>query len=498
MSPAIPIAALAERLVVFGLVLCLSLGVLAACARPPAPTEAAAPLGAIDLAPRCLEVPGLPPLAKEDAPGRLPVLARRVSLPDETTAWLDDAPSSFVRIAVSVPWPREEADDAAIAGLLLSEGWTARDPKVFRDRAARRGAKVRVDTLRDRLWLSIAAPPEDPAAIARLLGELLAFAPMDEAIFAGVRRRARLARLAVSGLPAALARDRLDRLLAGPDAEDPKPAREGEALRATLRARFLENTDRRLFFQGLDADRAAALAAGLPGPRGAATHPDGPVASAARAGDETSAPEPGDVLVVDRSGAPQVEILIAIPNAPSFAEDAALLEALASAVGGNVGGRLFADLRERRGLVYTIDAAQDPEGLFVVTTRARAPRVPAVVAGVEAHLRALVDVPFLPCEAATLAQRMRGEALLEGADAEARYEALRAGLAEPRRIAGDAVTARALPAIDPEALATVARRHLAATPIVILVGDRDAVAHAFEEVAPERRLRGIDAEGRID
>lgn len=477
--------------------------VLAACARPPAPGERAAPLETIDLAPRCLEVPDLPPLSNDDPSTGPRPLARRFTFPDGPSIWLDDAPAApLARIAIAVPWPREEADDAAIAGLLLSEGWTARDPAGFRGRAARRGARIRVDTEGDHLWLSLSAPATEATRLTELLDELLALAPIEDETFEGLRRRARLARLATSGLPSAVARDRLDRLLLGDRAsKGPKPARANAALVETLRTRLLEDTERQMLVQGLDASRLASLSEpirdrlGSTAGRSAANAPVAPVAP-----DGSARPErdPDEVLVVDRSGAPQVEILVAIPNAPGHPEDEPLLEVLASAVGGNVGGRLFADLRERRGLVYTIDATQDPEGLFVVTTRARASRVPAVIAGVEAHLRALVDVPFLACEVTRLAQRMHGEALLEGADAESRYASLRARLAGGQGVDEHAVGADPPPGFDSARLSAVARRHLSQAPIVLVVGDRDAIERAFAAVAPERRLREIDAEGRID
>ncbi|MCR9094415.1 MAG: insulinase family protein [bacterium] len=468
--------------------------------RPPTPVEPTAPIVDIDLAPRCLEIADLPTLSR-DLGERVPTeLAAHMPSPEGDAAiWVDaDTASPFARIAIGVPWPRVEADDAAIAGLLLSEGWTARDPEGFRARAARRGAQVRVDTTGDRLWLAASAPTTEAAVLTDLLDEVVAFASVDEETFAHARRRARLARLAAAALPATVARDRLDRLRSDPAKGAAKPPRDRAALRATLRTRFVEALDRTLVFQGFAKDRVAALGEWTRARAGSAPDRADPAERVARESEGALDLAPTDVLVVGRRGAPQVEILLAIPNAPGGRDDAPLLEVLASAVGGNVGGRLFADLRERQGLVYTIDAAQDPDGLFFVTTRARAPRVPAVVAGVEAHLRALVDVPFLDCEVATLAQRMRGEDLLERADADARYAALRTWLSHRRRPAGVELPAHPIGSITSEALRAVAHRHLNEAPIVVLVGDADAIERAFETVAPERRLRTIDDEGRID
>ena len=476
------------------------LSLFVACARPPTPIDPIAPILAIDLAPRCLEVEDLPPLSEGVRANEPAVLAERMTPPGGDTAlWIDtDAASPFARVAIGVPWPRVEADDAAIAGLLLSEGWTARDPEGFRARAARHGAQVRVDTTGDRLWLAASAPTTEAAVLTDLLDEVVAFASVDEEAFAHARRRARLARLAVAALPATVARDRLDRLRNDPAKGAAKPPRDRAALLATLRTRFVEAPDRTLVFQGFAKDRVAALGEWTRARAAPAPDRADPAERVARESEGALDLAPTDVLVVDRRGAPQVEILLAIPNAAGWRDDAPLLEALASVVGGNVGGRLFADLRERQGLVYTIDAAQDPDGLFVVSTRARAPRVPAVVTGVEAHLRALVEVPFLDCEAATLAQRMRGEDLLERADADARYAALRARLSRRRGAAGADLSAHPIESITSEALRAVARRHLNEAPIVVLVGDADAIDRAFEIVAPERRLRAIDDEGRID
>jgi len=200
-------------------------------------------------------------------------------------------------------------------------------------------------------------------------------------------------------------------------------------------------------------------------------------------------------------------VLVALPNAaPNEAEDrddTTALELLASAVGGNVGGRLFADLRERRGLVYTIDARQDARHVFAVTTRARAERVPAVIAGVEAHLHALAEVPFLPCEVQIWRQRLLGELALRSADPAAMQAELRRASSTRDAVAADAlpdVSAEraAILSLDGATLQDVARRHLTTAPVIVLVGDRSQLEAVFEAVAPERRLLGIDERGRID
>ena len=199
------------------------------------------------------------------------------------------------------------------------------------------------------------------------------------------------------------------------------------------------------------------------------------------------------ITIVDRPDAPQVEILVGWPTVAPDDPAFPTLEAWASLLGGNVGGRLFRDLRERQGLAYIIDAEQSLEGRFVVSTRARHERVVALVRGIEAHLDALTSVPLEPCEVSMLAERMAGEAALLADDPAAwmaRSRADVAALGRPRDIA-DPLTG-GTPALRAR-LESVADAHLRGAPTVVLVGDADWLRRDLAAAAPNRPIHVVEA-----
>jgi len=201
---------------------------------------------------------------------------------------------------------------------------------------------------------------------------------------------------------------------------------------------------------------------------------------------------PHGIYIVDRPGSPQAEVLVGMPTVGPRDPDFAALEVLASLLGGNVGGRLFRDLRERHGLAYIIDAEQSVDARFVVTTRARHERIAALVAGIEAHLRALVEVPLAACEVEMLERRMRGEQALVADDPKVRVEHVRADFELRDGPRTPAARVEAYRAAIRGGLEAVARRHLARDPTVVLVGDGAWLQRDLTRAFPGRHIEVLD------
>lgn len=491
----------------------LALLTVLACARTPKSEAVPAPIAPIDWSPRCLAIEGLPDLAAPLEATLPDAILTPIALPRGIEGWAwTGPPSPYVVIAAGFVWPRPARADAEVAATALREALTTEAPAATRAHLAATGAVLRVDVEADRLWLSVAVPHAHADELVPIVAALLDIHDLDDDVFGRTRRRTRLAQLALESAPTAVARARFDRwrgdAVADPKAVTRDPAEHGAMMRTVL----APGRSTRFLLIGPRPEDAPRLRAQLSD--WLASWPDDAAPSQLEAPrDRRGTPteqgtlEPGDVLLVDRPGSPQVEVLVALPTGAPEAgderDDTTALELLASAVGGNVGGRLFADLRERRGLVYTIDAKQDERHVFLVSTRARAERVPALLAGIEAHLRALAEVPFLPCEVEIWQQRLLGERALRAADPAAVQAELRRALsgrgAEPVDTLPDVFGERdAILALDAATLGDVARRHLIAAPVIVLVGDRSQLEAVFETVAPERRLREIDEHGRVD
>lgn len=485
------------------------------CARPETPLPRAFAPTPIDLAPRCLELPMAPPLDLVPAPD---VAARLTG--DARVLTLATPYAPLETAALGWPFARPaSAFDTAFAAAVLAEGALTPDPEAFRRRRDALGGRHAVHVGESRIWLEVAFPSRNRDAALAWLVDARRLAPIDsidgEAL-APLERRARIASLAAAAAPEALADRALARLArpARAEASTPaaprSPAAWREWLEATLaspdvalihtiaspdasdpEAAAFRARARRVL--GAETDGESALGAAT-SPESSAGAPEADEGARERSEEPAGGPiRPGTLHVVDRSGAPQVELRVGAPTVAPDHPDAPALEALASLLGRDVGGRLFRDLRERQGLAYRIDAFQTPDGDFVVSTRARPGNVAALVVGTEAHWRALVEEPLRDCEVEMLRARALGEAALERDDPTEARAALRRQLETLGRPRSSAERARRFAALDRDTLAAAARRHLDRAPFIVLVGDADALVPMLRAALPGRSIRVFDA-----
>jgi hypothetical protein len=408
----------------------------------------------------------------------------------------------FERLLLGLPFAYPVSDfDAALAAAWLQDGALAADPKAMRARLDRLGGGHGVHAEDGWLWIELEALAAHRDEAASTLAawidvEALAADRRDR-----LRRETRLAALAETADATRAAEIAFERL-AGKAAWNPEELPTPEALEDWLRATL--QPDAAVLVHVVDpTDRSAAEALDFatravhalerawpdrPGPRPDEARLRRPVARNALATDA------GVIHVVDRPGSKQAELLVGYATVGLGHPDAPALAQLASLLGRDVGGRLFRDLREHQGLAYRINAFQQPAGRFVVTTRSRPERVARLLVGIEAHLRALVDVPLEDCEVEMLRARAEGETALMASDPDRRLEWLRLDVqtrAWPRSLSAYRAERSEL---DRLALEAAARRHLDAPPIVVLVGDAEDLARRLEQTLPDRPVRVFDAD----
>lgn len=470
---------------------------LAACAgRAPAPAGVAPQ--PIVLAPRCLDEAALPALgtAAAEPAGEHAAAAEPERLANGAF-WLASAggtASGLARLVVGfqAAWSARGPSPWLVADVVAS-GVATRDPDGLVDRRRAFGAGLSVTPGDGWLWLELQFPAAAVDDATAWLAEALDVAAPEREALERVRRRSALLRLAVDASPASVA-SRAFRALHPPVANALRPVAVGDPESATPEAlgAFLEATLRpggALFaYEGPDgADRARAAVASL-STRVAAALDGGdaspPVAAPRRA-------EAGAIHFVDRPGALQVELLVGHPTVGPRDADAVGLSMLASWLGGDVGGRLFRDLRERQGLAYVVGAEQHPEGRFVVSTRTSPDRIVALLAGVEAHLAALQAGPLAECERTAIRRRGLGELDLIAGDAHLRERRRRVEWEVWRRVRGSAER-RAAVREAAERLDGIARAHLAGPPIVVMVGDLARVAPLLRAGLPDRSVVELD------
>ena len=492
----------------------LSLVGASGCGKGVAPYESVE-LAPIELSPRCMQaLEERDPASRNDAPApleqRLEVAEDPVveTLPKGVRLVFQRTPRSALKsLSWGFPLPAGAADassseasvDPSLVAALLQAGETTAEPDRFRSRVLAAGAELGTMVTGGWLWLEMRFPEASTERAHGLFFEWLEPHPVAEDALEVVRRQWALTRLAEQSAPGALAEEVFRRVhpappqaLAAPAwggaASEPTPEEVQSLLESVLRP------DGSVAIVGGASQPArgwieAGLRAGVFGEAGAAPWPRSPERSPVDSRADTPQSADPVIYVVDRPGAPQVEMLVGYPTPAALDAEFEALEMLASLLGGNVGGRLFRDLRERKGLAYIIDAEQSHEGRFVVITRARPERVAALLTGIEAHLHALVSVPLEACEIEMLVDRRLGEEALLAADPTAARQRARIDVAlrgTPRSAAFE--RARIVDAVV-LGLDEVARRRLDGPPTVVLVGDASGIADGLARSFPDRVVR---------
>ncbi len=471
----------------------------------------------IDLSPRCTQAIWEQPPPTETDARSLPERRRAVAEESEGGTLsrgvrfvFEPTPrSGLASLAWGFPLPAEAlSPDATVppsfAAALLQAGETTAEPERFRSRVLAAGAELAAAVVGGWLWLEMRFPDATAQTAHRLFFEWLTPHPVADDALEAIRRQWVLTRLAEESAPGAVAEEVFRRVHPAPPgalrasswgsaAGEPTPEQIQRLLESALRPE-----DSVVMVSGAGAAQQArssveaGLAAGAFAETRAPSAPDSPKRSAGTSSKDAPRAADPAIYFVDRPGAPQVEILMGFPTPAELDAEFEALEMLASLLGGNVGGRLFRDLRERQGLAYIINAEQSHEGRFVVRTRARPARVAALLSGIEAHLDALVSVPLQACEIEMLVERRLGEEALLANDPRAARQRARidvALLGAPR--SADFERARIFEAIE-LGLDEVARRRLAGAATVVLVGDAAGLADGLARFFPDRVVRVLE------
>jgi zinc protease len=199
-------------------------------------------------------------------------------------------------------------------------------------------------------------------------------------------------------------------------------------------------------------------------------------------------PGPLTIHLVDRPGSQQAELLVGLPSADRRDDDHARLTMLASLVGGGTGGRLFRDLRERRGLAYAIEAEQTDDGAFLVSTQARHEKLTALLSGVIDHLALLSGQAPAECETSMLRQRTLAEQTFTLATSRGRIEEMTRIARWDLPLDASARRREALASATRSQLADTSVRRLAGRPEVVVIGDGSWLATALQDGFPEARI----------
>src|SRR5450755_789297 len=193
---------------------------------------------------------------------------------------------------------------------------------------------------------------------------------------------------------------------------------------------------------------------------------------------DVARPEFFPVRVVQRKDCEQTYVLIGVEGMAVSDERRYSISVLDAILGGGMASRLFQEIREKRGLVYSVYSmhnAYRPGGTFAVAAASRPQNAAEVITLVRAELASLVESGVTPEEIARAKEHLKGGLLLALESTNTRMMRLgRSELNIGRHIPASEVAARIEAVTKPEIDALAASMFGGANTALTVVGPVDA------------------------
>lgn len=203
------------------------------------------------------------------------------------------------------------------------------------------------------------------------------------------------------------------------------------------------------------------------------------------------------VHLVDRPGSAQSEIIVGNLSIARSHPDWAALQIANNILGDDASGRLFVDIREKRGLTYgiysAVDEAQAP-GTFAISTRTRTKSTGEMLAAIFEHIKRIRSEAPSAAEFDGVKKKMVGSFPLEIETADQIANRLREALVYDLPTDYWKVYAEQLDAVDTGKVQEVARKYVHPIPHIVIVGRADKVEKQILEVLPKAKIIKYDGE----
>ncbi len=203
------------------------------------------------------------------------------------------------------------------------------------------------------------------------------------------------------------------------------------------------------------------------------------------------------VHLVDRPGSAQSEIIVGNLSIARSHADWAALQVANNILGDDASGRLFVDIREKRGLTYGIysrvDEGQAP-GTFAITTRTRTKSTGEMLAAIFEHIKTIRSEAPADEEFVAATKKMVGSFPLEIETADQIANRLREALVYDLPTDYWKVYAQQLTEVDAAAVHGVARKYIHPIPHVVVVGNAGKVEKQILAVFPKAKIIKYDGE----
>jgi predicted Zn-dependent peptidase len=203
------------------------------------------------------------------------------------------------------------------------------------------------------------------------------------------------------------------------------------------------------------------------------------------------------VHLVDRPASAQTEILVGNLALARSHEDWPELWVANSILGDGASGRLFLDVREKRGLAYAVGSdvsnAQAP-GSFYISTRTRTKTTGEMLAALFGHIKAIRTEAPSQEEVSGAVAKLIGSFPLEIETPDEIAAKMREALIYNLPVDYWAGYRDQLAAVTPEQVHAAARKYIHPIPHVVVVGNAGKIEPQIEQVLPKAKIVKYDAE----
>lgn len=202
------------------------------------------------------------------------------------------------------------------------------------------------------------------------------------------------------------------------------------------------------------------------------------------------------IHLVDRPGSTQSEIIVGNLAIARNHPDWAKLQVANTILGDNASGRLFMDIREKKGLTYGIYSGvsdgQAP-GTFSITTRTRTKTTGEMLAAIFGHIKRMRTTEPTQAEFDGVLKQMIGSFPLEIETADQIAGRLREALVFDLPTDYWGSYRDQLAAVTPTDVKAVAQKYVHPVPHVVVVGRADKVEPQLQKVFPKAKIVKYDA-----
>lgn len=205
------------------------------------------------------------------------------------------------------------------------------------------------------------------------------------------------------------------------------------------------------------------------------------------------------VHLLDRPGSAQSEIIVGNLSIARSHADWAALQVANTILGDDASGRLFMDIREKRGLTYGIYSAVDEgqaPGTFAITTRTRTKSTGEMLAAIFEHIKRVRKDAPQQAEFDAVSKKMLGSFPLEMETADQIAGRLREALVYDLPTDYWKVYAEQLASLDPAKVHEAARKYIHPIPHVVVVGRADKIEKQILAVFPKAKIIKYDGDLR--